>query len=92
MCVLPLYIEILLLGTNEMHSLAISANNYSILGPWWWSRGQCAHLVLQRSEFESREVYSIYSVKLLEKNENKQKESGMVHFKENLIKSFWQIY
>ena len=26
----------------------------TLIGPWWWSSGQRAHLQLRRSEFESR--------------------------------------
>ena len=41
-------------------------------GPWWWSSGQRARLLLRRFKFESR-----FSVKFVcEKNENKQKEAG----------------
>ena len=45
-------------------------------GPWWWSTGQCARLLIQRSEFKSRRNYSFFSVKIVfKKNETKQKEA-----------------
>ena len=33
-----------------------------VLGPWWWSSGQCARLLLRRSEFQSHWSLKLYSV------------------------------
>ena len=41
--------------------------------PWWWSSGQRAHLLLRRSEFESRWGLQFFCKIVIEKNENKQK-------------------
>ena len=43
------------------------------IGPWWWSSGQRARLLLRRSEFESRWGLQFFCKIVVEKNENKQK-------------------
>ena len=54
-------------------------------GQRWWSSGQRASLLLQRSEFESRWSLQFWFLKLFEKNENKQKEAGDGSFKKSNI-------
>ena len=57
-----------------------TVNNYEI-GPWWWSSGQRARLLLRWSEFESRWGLQFFCKIVIEKNENKQKKRpGLAHF------------
>ena len=51
------------------------------MGPWWWSSGQRACILLRRSEFESRWGLQFFCKIVIEKNEYKQKEAGVVPFK-----------
>ena len=44
--------------------------------------GQCARLLVRRSEFKPADIYSIFCKKIVfEKNKNKQKEAGVGPFK-----------
>ena len=52
----------------------------SHVGPWWWSSGQRARLLLRRSEFESRWSLQFFCKIVIEKHENKQKEAGVGPF------------
>ena len=45
-----------------------------LIWPWWWSNGQCACLLLRRSEFESHSVFSFYSLQLFEKNKKEARD------------------
>ena len=50
--------------------------HYSLEGPWWWSSGQHARLLLRRTEFES--CWGLLFLLLsTEKNENKHKKVGI---------------
>ena len=49
-------------------------------GPWWWSSGQHARLLLRRSEFESHWRLQFFCKIIIEKNENKQKDAGVGPF------------
>ena len=53
------------------------------IGPWTWSSGQRAHLLLRRSEFESHWTHKF----IFEMNENKLKGTGVGLFKNIDIKS-----
>ena len=67
-----------------MHYLDFShlfgANIVGTVGPWWWSSGQRARLLLRWSEFESRWGLQFFCKIVIEKNENKQKEAGVGPF------------
>ena len=57
-----------------------SSTKNILYGPWWWSSGQHALLLLQQSEFESRWGLQFFCIIVVEKNENKQKEAGVGPF------------
>ena len=48
-----------------------------IIGPWWWSSGQRARLILRRSNFDSRKILQQFFQNYYLKG---QKEAGLVHF------------
>ncbi len=52
-------------------------------GPWWWSSGQRAPLLLRRSEFESR--WLLILLLLYEKTKINEKEAGVGLFKKNYL-------
>ena len=58
-------------------------------GPWLWSSGQRARLLLRRSEFESAKACRFYVNFLFEKTENKQKRPGLAHLKKKYQEQ-WQ--
>ena len=61
-------------------------------GPWLWSSGQRARLLLRRSEFESRWGLQFFCIIVIEKNENKQTEAGVGPFlKKKVKKSYWLL-
>ena len=61
---------------TRMIVVRINWHSLNCMGPWWWSNGQCARLLLRRSKFESRWSLKFLFCKLFEKDENKQKEAG----------------
>ena len=68
-----------------------SPTTQNVFGPWWWSSGQHACLLLRRSKFESRWCSQFFPVKfLLQKTKNKQKEAGVGPLKAYL--SQWSMY
>ena len=56
-------------------------------GPWLWSSGQRARLLLRRSEFESAKACRFYVNFLFEKTENKQKRPGLAHLKKEISRA-----
>ena len=75
----------LIMKTNWPYGHIANSKNGQIkrhcFGPWWWSSGQRARLLLRRSEFESRWDLQNFSVKfLLKRTKIKQKEAGVAHF------------
>ena len=46
------------------------------IGPWWWSSGQHACLLLRRFEFESKWSIKFFCKFVVDKYENEQKETG----------------
>ena len=63
-------------ATNGLQRVALPTS-----GPWWWSIGQCAHLLLRRPVFESRWSIQFFCEMFVEKNEKKQKKlPGLVNF------------
>ena len=50
----PLRPSVICDETNEARFVLKWVKSFALLGPWWWSNGQRALLLLQQSEFESR--------------------------------------
>ena len=61
---------------NIIHDIIKELN----VGPWWWSSGQRARLLLRQSEFESRWGLHFFCKIVIEKHENKQKEAEVGPF------------
>ena len=62
------------------------SNRYGT-GPWWWSSGQRAPLLLWQSEFESGWSLQFFCKNSFEKNKNGQKEAGVGPLKTDMERS-----
>ena len=72
------------LVTGPTPIITIISQTITEQGPWWWSSGQHARLLLWPSEFESRWRLQFFPKHLcFKKNENKQKEARVVPLKTN---------